>query len=170
MEQKDNAKVRLKLNLFDGIVLVLALVVGGLLVWNRLKPADTPGTNAPSASSTVRYTVRFQRWQAGTSSLIESGDNLVDNVKNFEMGTVVSAKAVPAVVQVLDHQNGRYVDAVVDGFEDVLVTVETSGKEGDMSVELDGGYSLRVGNTAYVRGEGYMGSGPIVAIEREEQA
>ncbi len=170
MEQKKNAKFRLKLNLFDGIVLVLALVAGGLLVWNRLKPAPAPGTDAPNASSTVRYTLRFQRWQEGTSGLIQPGDNLVDNVKNFQLGTVVSAEAVPAVVQVLDNQNGRYVDAVVDGFEDVLVTVETSGKEGDMSVELDSGYGLRVGNMAYVRGEGYMGSGPVVAIEREEQA
>lgn len=170
MEQKDNAKFRLKLNLFDGIVLVLALLVGGLLVWNRLKPAAAPGSDVPSASSTVRYTLRFQRWQEGTSSLVQPGDKLVDNVKNFEMGTVVSAEAVPAEVQVLDHQNGRYVNAVVDGFEDVLITVETSGKEGEMFVELDSGYGLRVGNMAYVRGEGYMGSGPVVAIEREEQA
>ena len=35
---------------------------------------------------------------------------------------------------------------------------------------LDGGYTLRVGATAYDRGEGYMGSGPIISIEREGQA
>ena len=30
-------------------------------------------------------------------------------------------------------------------------------------------YALRVGVTAYVRGSGYMGSGPVVSIERGEQ-
>ena len=41
MEQK-TPKFRLRLNLFDGIVLVLALAVGAFLLWNAMKPAAAP--------------------------------------------------------------------------------------------------------------------------------
>ena len=80
--ESNTPKFRLRLNLFDGIVLVLALAVGAFLLWTALKP-DTASVGTPAAaSSTVRYTVRFQKWIEGTSSLIESGDKLVDNINN----------------------------------------------------------------------------------------
>ena len=58
--------------------------------------------------------------------------------------------------------------AVLEGYEDVYVTVEstctTSGDGG--ALLLGGGYDFRVGQLAYVRGPGYMGSGPVTEIER----
>lgn len=67
--EHNTPKFRLRLNLFDGIVLVLALAVGALLLWMSLKPsAGDQGT--ASTASTVRYTVRFQRWPEGTSEII----------------------------------------------------------------------------------------------------
>lgn len=165
----NTSKFRLRLNLFDGIVLVLALALGGILLWTNLKP-DFPTGGAPAASSTVRYTVRFQKWLEGTGSLIQEGDKLVDNIKNYELGQVVSAEVVPAVSQQLDHEGRQYVQTIIPGYEDVLVTVESPCTISKESVTLGGGYSLRVGGTAYIRGEGYMASGPIIAVEREGQA
>ena len=127
-------------------------------------------TADPAVTSTVRYTVRFQRWAEGSSSLIEVGDKLTDNIKNYAMGTVVSCEAVPAVAQVLDQEERRYVDAPIEGYEDILVTVESPCTESDAGILLDGGYALRVGITTYIKGEGYMASGPVVAVEREGQA
>lgn len=51
------------------------------------------------------------------------GDQLADNIKNYDVGTVVSAQAVPCQSLILDQVNGEYVLADVDGYEDVLVTV-----------------------------------------------
>lgn len=166
----NTSKFRLRLNLFDGIVLVLALALGAVLLWTNLKPASPVGSTPSAASSTVRYTVRFQKWLEGTSSLIQEGDKLVDNIKNYKLGQVVSAEVVPALSQQLDHEGRQYVQTIIPGYEDVLVTVEAPCTISDESVTLDGGYSLRVGGTAYIRGEGYMGSGPIISIEREGQA
>lgn len=168
MEQ-NTPKFRLRLNLFDGIVLVLALAVGAFLLWSALKPAAPAEGTSPS-TATVRYTVRFQKWIEGTSVLVESGDKLVDNIKNYELGTVVSAEAVPAQSLQLDHQSRQYVLADIPGYEDVLVTVEAPCTTSDESILLGGGYALRVGSVAYIRGEGYMASGPIIFIEREGQA
>lgn len=163
MEQ-NTQKFRLKLNLFDGIVLVLAVAVAAFLLWRAMKPAVQVPMD-PSVTSTVRYTVRFQRWTPGTSALIQAGDRIADNIKNYEIGQAVSAEAEPARIQVLDTQNRRYVWAEMDGFEDVLVTIEAPCTVSDAAITVGGGYELRVGSTGYFRGEGYMGSGPIVAIE-----
>lgn len=164
MEQ-NTPKFRLRLNLFDGIVLVLALAVGAFLLWRAVKP-DAPIVPANSStSSTVRYTVRFQRWAPGTSTLIEAGDQISDNIKNYEIGEVVSVEAVPAIMQVIDQENRRWVWAELEGFEDVLVTVEAPCTVSDAAITVGGGYEIRAGSIGFFRGEGYMGSGPIVAVE-----
>jgi hypothetical protein len=104
----------------------------------------------------------------GESALIQPGDQLEDAVKNYQMGNVVAVEARPAEVQVLDQERQVYVNAVLEGYEDVYVTVEstctTSGDGG--ALLLGGGYDFRVGQLAYVRGPGYMGSGPVTEIER----
>ena len=170
MEQ-NNGKFRLRLNLFDGIVLIVALAVGAFLLWNAFKPAPSTPSGQPTVSSTtVRYTIRFQRLMEGTGSLIQPGDALVDTIKNYKLGNVVSVEIVHAQSQILDHDSREYVLADVPGYEDALVTVESTCTDSNDTILLDGGYTLRVGATAYIRGEGYMGSGPIIAIEREEQA
>lgn len=42
MEQ-NTPKFRLRLNLFDGIILIAALAVGAFLLWNAGKPQAQPG-------------------------------------------------------------------------------------------------------------------------------
>lgn len=163
MEQ-NTPKFRLRLNLFDGIVLLLALAAAAFLLWRAVKP-DTPAQADPASSSTVRYTIRFQRWAPGSESAIQPEDRIADNIKNYEVGRVVSAQAVPALVQVADDESRRWVWAELEGFEDVLVTVEAPCTVSDAAITVGGGYEIRVGSRGFFRGEGYMGSGPIVAIE-----
>lgn len=161
-------KFRLRLNLFDGIVIVLALAVGGLLLWSRLKPA-APIPTDPTVQDTVRYTVRLQRWAPGTSALVEVGDQIADNIKNFEVGRVVAVEAAPALVQVLDQDSRRVVWAELEGMEDVLITIEAPCVTSDESITVGGGYQVRVGALAFLKGQGYLGSGPIVALEQGVQ-
>lgn len=163
MEQ-NKPKFRLRLNLFDGIVLVLALAVAAFLLWRAMKP-DAPIQADPAATSTVRYTVRFQRWIPGTSSLVRPGDQIADNIKNYEVGEVVSVQAVPALLRVVDGENRRWVWAEVEGCEDVLVTIEAPCTVSDAAITVGGGYEIRVGAAGFFRGEGYMGSGLIVDLE-----
>lgn len=167
MEQK----FRFKLNLFDGIVLVLCLCVGIFLGYTMLKPAapaEEPGV--PSTSS-VEYVIRFQRMIEGAGSLVEPGDQLVDNIKNYKLGTVVATEIVPAVDHVVNEETREKVRTEIAGYEDVLVTVRSDAcSQGGSSLVLDGGFVLRTNITAYIKGEGYMASGPIIHIVREGQA
>ncbi len=164
MEQKPE-KFRLRLNLFDSIIIVLALAVGALLLWNTLKPDTTP---EQVETTTVRYTLCLQRWIEGTSSAIKEGARLTDSVRNFELGNVVSARAIPATEQLVDVETKSYVQAVLEGYEDVLITVESPCVKSEESITLGGGYALRVGATAFIQGDGFLGSGFVYAIERED--
>ena len=165
MEQH-NHKFRLRLNLFDAVILVAVLLAGAALAWFGLQSEG--GETAPSARP-VQYTILFQSMTEGSSGLIQPGDPLVDTVKNYKLGSVVSVRAEPAVVQVLDQESRTYVDAELAGYEDVYVTVESACTQRDDALLLDGGYDFRVGQTAYVRGPGYMGSGPVTEIVREAE-
>ena len=163
MEQ-NTQKFRLKLNLFDGIVLVLAVAVAAFLLWRAMKPAVQVPMD-PSVTSTVRYTVRFQRWFPGTSGVVQPDDQIADNIKNYEVGKVVSVETVPSRVQVVDEEERRWVWTELEGMEDVLVTIEAPCTITNAAITVGGGYEIRVGSSGYFRGEGYMGSGPIVAVE-----
>lgn len=99
MEQ-NNHKFRLRLNLFDAIILVAVLLVGAAAAWIGLRSG---GETTPTAAP-VRYTVMFQKMREGESALIQPGDQLEDAVKNYQMGNVVAVEARPAEVQVLDQE------------------------------------------------------------------
>ena len=165
MEQ-NNHKFRLRLNLFDAIVLVVVLLAAAAFGYLTLKDKGTDAS-APT-TQTVQYTVLFQKMNESGSQMVKAGDQLEDTVKNYRLGTVVSVERKPAMVQVLDQETKTYVMAELEGYEDVYVTVESTCTSNDEALLLDSGYDIRVGQTAYVRGPGYMGSGPVTAIERGE--
>lgn len=64
MEQ-NNHKFRLRLNLFDAIILVAVLLVGAAAAWIGLRSG---GETTPTAAP-VRYTVMFQKMREGESAL-----------------------------------------------------------------------------------------------------
>ena len=163
---EENKGYRLKLNLFDGIVILAALAVGAVLLYMNLKPAAPAGDTSTPAAATTQYTIRLQKTLPGTGELIEAGDALVDVVKNFELGTVVSATVMPATDSIINEEAKAYVTAEIPGYEDIEIVVESSVTYGEENILVGSGYKLRVGEKIYVRGPGYLGSGEVYAIER----
>ena len=161
---QNTRKFRLRLNLFDCIILVAALAVAAFLLWENFKPAEA--VKPTQTSSTIQYTLRFQRVMEGTGALVHAGDKLEDTMKNYALGTVLSAETAPATASVLDQSIPGYVTTEVPGYEDVTVVVESSCTETDTQILLGGNYELRVGATVYLRGPGYMASGLVINIDR----
>lgn len=159
-------KFRFKLNLFDGIVLVLGLIVVAVLGYFTLRPAAAPEAN--SAVQTVRYTVCLEAALEGTGDFVNVGDTVYDSIKNYNLGTVESVEVGPGLVKTLDEETKTIVFAETEGLENVYITVVANGTLGDNAVVLDGAYNLRVNAVAYIRGEGFFGFGPVVYIERGE--
>ena len=112
-------KCRFRLNLFDGIIILLALAVGGVMLWMQMKPAASADSGEPAAAS-MHYTIRLQKTVPGTGELVETGDALVDVVKNMALGSVVSATVMPATDSIIDEDAEAYVTAEIPGYEDVV--------------------------------------------------
>lgn len=161
-----NKKFRFKLNLFDGIVLVIGLVAVAVLGYFMLKPAAP--TEATPGVQTIRYTVRVEGAIAGTGAQIKPGHVLADSIKNYNIGTVESVETTVSRIKTFNESEQRFVYAEQQGMEDVYITVTTPATIGENAVILDGAYSLRTNAMMYIRGEGFVGYGPVVSIERGE--
>lgn len=159
-------KFRFKLNLFDGIVLVIGLVAVAVLGYFMLKPAAP--TEATPGVQTIRYTVRVEGAIAGTGAQIKPGHVLADSIKNYNIGTVESVETTVSRIKTFNESEQRFVYAEQQGMEDVYITVTTPATIGENAVILDGAYSLRTNAMMYIRGEGFVGYGPVVSIERGE--
>ena len=161
-----NKKFRFKLNLFDGIVLVIGLVAVAVLGYFMLKPAAP--TEATPGVQTIRYTVRVEGAIAGTGAQIKPGHVLVDSIKNYNIGTVESVETTVSRIKTFNESEQRFVYAEQQGMEDIYITITTPATIGENAVILDGAYSLRMNAIVYIRGEGFVGYGPVVSIERGE--
>jgi len=161
-----NKKFRFKLNLFDGIVLVIGLVAVAVLGYFMLKPAAP--TEATPGVQTIRYTVRVEGAIAGTGAQIKPGHVLADSIKNYNIGTVESVETRVSRIKTFNEDEQRFVYAEQQGMEDIYITVTTPATIGENAVILDGAYSLRMNAIVYIRGEGFVGYGPVVSIERGE--
>ena len=165
MEQNER-RFRLKLNLFDGIVILLALAVAAVLLYMQMKPAAASSETGTPAAATMQYTVRLLKTIPGTGDLVQPGDKLRDVVKTYDIGTVVSATVLPATDSIINEETNSYVTAEIPGYEDVEILIETTATYGDESVLVGSGYEVRVGDEIFVRGPGYLGSGEVWSIER----
>lgn len=162
MEQKKE-KMKVRLNLFDAVVLLVVLVVGAVFVWQTLQNSANSST---VNTQTLYYTVLLKEMKEGTDTFVQEGGRLEDAVKNYNLGVIQSKLVMPTEKQVLNHAEKTYVTSYLEGYDDVEVVVKVEAVETDSALLVDGSYELRVGNFMYLRGEGYMASGYVTKIER----
>lgn len=163
MEQ-NTPKFRLRLNLFDGIILALALIAAAVLAWLALNP--TPAHDDDAIQGTARYSVRLSRWPEGTGALVQLEDQITDNLKDRPMGRIVDVRIEPCRMLVMNMKERRQVMAEIEGYEDILITIEAPCQINNYGVTVEeDDYPVRVGDMAYLRGEGYMGSGAVEFLE-----
>ncbi|MDE6107493.1 MAG: hypothetical protein K2F83_02315, partial [Oscillospiraceae bacterium] len=85
-------------NLFDIVVLAVAVLLAAVLIFIS--------RGAGKEATTVVYTVEFTNMQNESASLIQPGDSLVDRVKKFDLGKVLSVEVGPTYTQRNDHVEG----------------------------------------------------------------
>ena len=153
-------------NLFDIIVIVIIVALAILLFFIREERTAQESTSA----GTVTYTLELVGMQNGAADLIGEGDQLVDKVKKYNIGTVVSVEVMPTYRQVYDYVNGGLVESLVDDQQTAIIVVEAECTESSSQITVDGGYVIRAGLTASVRGPGYWGTGYIMSVDRGEAA
>lgn len=165
----ENKKKKLPkfINLFDIVVLALAGIMLAVLLFVG---KDTGAVDAaPTETFTCRYTIELNYMNNGTAGLIEVGDSLMDKVKKYNMGTVVSVEVGPTLVQVTDSENGRLVIAEVPDVQTATIVLEGTATESDTQILVDGGFLVRRGQRVSVNGPGYWGTGYIIDVERTDK-
>ena len=166
MEQT-NRSFRLRLNLFDLLVLAVILAAGLFTLWTMFRPE-------PEAESadwvTVRYSIHINQVLEGTSELIQPGDPLEYTLEPALLGTVISAEVSPCVITGLDEETLTTVQKVLPGYESIDLVVEGQCEEEDYCLRADGVVVLRTNGTLYMRGPKYAAVGIITEIERGDAA
>lgn len=165
MEQEEKKKISLRLNLLDSVILLLALAVGGYVLWQGLSVQETVSV---VQTQEITYTIMMKELQEDTCDLVAPGTTLVDAVKNYQVGEIVSSRVEPAERQVLDHENKIFRTAYLEGSVDVHAVVKAEVVDHGTYLSVDNGFILRVGTQVFLRGEGYMASGYITHIDRLE--
>lgn len=152
-------------NLFDAIIILLGIVlIAAVYIFSR------PATIQHAATVPMEYIVELNNVPEGTSEFVQVGDIVTDAIKNMNMGTVKAVKAVPYTVVSTDETNRKVVQAPVEGYETVQLTIESNMTVTNSAVTTEGGYIVRVGAQARVKGPCYAGSGFVIETEREEDA
>ena len=165
--EENKKPFRLRMNLFDGIVLVIILAVGLFLLWTQFRPEEEP---ASSEWVPVRYSVRLNQVLEGTSELIQPGDPLEYTLEDAQLGTVVSVESAPCITTGLDEEALTPISSVLPGYESVDLVVDAMCEEEDYCLRAGGVVVLRTGDQLYIRGPQFAAVGTITEIERRDEA
>lgn len=155
-------------NVFDIVVILIALVLFAVLFFARSSGGDTSDDTASVKSGTVTYTIELTGMVNGSAELVSVGDELVDKVKKYDVGTVTAVEVSNTVRQVQDLINGGTVESEMSTQQTATITVEAPCTETETDILVAGGYVIKVGLSVSVKGPGYYGTGYIVGVERGE--
>jgi len=148
-----------KFNVFD---IVIILVVLGLAFVAYQLTRHTK--NVDTVSQT--YQVELQECPEGLSKNVIVGTKIADSVKNYEMGTITKVDVSPSLKLGENRIDGGYNESVVEGAEDIVLTVEAQVANSDTELRVASGYVIKAGKEAMVRGSGFAGKGYVITVNR----
>ena len=167
----EKKKMTLKFNLFDLIVILLALAIAaGAVFYARRKnsaPAAGEGEQpAAAAQVTVRYTLEIEQAYPEAAELAKAGDELYERTKKQYLGKAESVEILPSVVLVKDTINGKFDYVEVPHKKNIKMQVVAQGVRNAEGTTLDSGLEIRAGDNFRVCGPGYYGTGYVTSVER----
>lgn len=158
MAKESKFKFRDLFNLFDIVVLIIALLLAVILVvFSR---------GAGKEQTTVIYTVEFTNMQNGTAGLIQPGDSLVDRVKKFDLGKVLSVEVGPTYTQIPNQIDGGSKEVPSERLQTATVVIEAPATETEQDFLVSGGFLIKIGTSVSAKGPGYSCYGTVLAIEK----
>ena len=103
-----------------------------------------------------------------TKTLIHKGDEVIDKVKKYEIGTVQKVEFYPFLRLSEDKETGRYLYAEEPDRCSASLTIKVKCQDDGDALTADSGFEIRVGQNVSLVGPGYSGAGYITNIERVE--
>lgn len=138
------------------LIVIAALIVGvKKLLPSVLHPAD---------QQKISFTVLLQREDESFADAITVGDKVTISLTEKDGGVVTGVTAEPAKTLAFNSMDGTYANQIVEGKEDVFVTIEADVSVTDLALKA-GGTPIKVGADIPVRGKGYASTGYVIDIE-----
>lgn len=138
------------------IVVIAALAVGvKKILPSILHPAD---------EQKISFTVMLQREDESFADAIEAGDRVTISLTEKDGGVVTAVSSEPAKTLAFNSIDGTYSNEVIEGKEDVYVTIEADVSVTDLALKA-GGTAIKVGAEVPVRGKGYASMGYVIEID-----
>lgn len=162
-------KIHWKLNFFDCAVIVLVILAGGVFYFLSSR-SSAPDDPTASGAGTVRYTVELTGMRLEAAELVEVGDTLTEKTQKNTMGEAVSVEITPTEELTKDSINGVYRWVEVPERYTATIVVEAQATFTDNEIKTTGGQVVRAGESVRVNGDGWAGTGYIVAVERSGQS
>lgn len=162
----DTKKKKIKLNLFDGIVILLILViaVGAYFVLQR-----SNGENMNTTETTI-FTIELTKVPDTLINSVAVGDTFKDNSSEKIYGTVVSYESVPYTALKTDQSTDMFYDKEEPGYVTLRITLETNSVTSDDQIKTSNGLTISTGGSVDVSNGKIYGTGYIIGIEREGEA
>ena len=165
MKSNSPQKIKWRLNLFD--VIIICFVIAAAAVFLILTSPKGGGI-ASGEDVTAGYKIELVGMTPEAAQRIKVGDVLIDNIKKYTIGTVVSVEIVPSEVISKNMETGEHVLAVIPEEKTVIIELTAEAVETDTGITVaGGGFVLRSGLPVSAAGPGYAGSGYIIFVERD---
>lgn len=154
-------------NVFDLVLIGIALILGAILAVSYFRGAGgDPGTQTPSGSSVkVTYVAEFIV-EDEERDMFHVGDRVVDKIKHYNLGVVTKIDQAQTTRSVVDYERGEIISAPVPGSTTLTVVITADARVSDTSIEVDGGYELRIGTSINAIFPEINRAGTVIAIER----
>ena len=162
--EKENKKGRGLFNIFDFVLIAVALALGALLI---LAGRSDPGTSALETSDEV--TLAVEEVEQYVVDGIKVGDPVFDRAKKYSLGTIEAVEVGPFEKSVIDYENHRQIMAVEPDRYTVTITLASTAKIDRNGVVVDGGFEMQVGKNISLKLPGIAVYPLVVGIERVDE-
>lgn len=162
--RKKKKAIRLPINWFD-IVVILLIVAVAALVLGGTQLRDLFGIGAQEERCTVEYMVTFSDVDQDLALSVREGDAVYGSTASSFMGEVITDPEVQAH-RVVSYTHGTAQMKEKPGAVDVTVTVRAEAIYQEGVGYTIGDTTVRVGDTLSLRFPGYVGVGSCINISR----
>lgn len=147
-----------KFTVIDAVIILIVLAIMAVGVKMLLPKFMNTGDKEK-----ISFTVMVQKEDENFAEAIKPGDKVTVSLTEKDGGVVKDVKAEPAKTTAFNSIDGNYAEQVIDGKEDVFVTIESEVTANDLAIKT-GGTPIKVGAEVPVRGKGYASMGYVIAI------
>ena len=167
-----NTQKKHKFNIIDVLIILVVLAIAVVMYYY----VSARNTVASALEVDVQYTVELKQIHRDYIDKIKIGDNVVETVRDQQIGKVVDVDLTPAGSVVIDGHTGEsyvsYYPPINDADEteleyeyyNVRVTIEDTFKKSDTGY-VKNAFTLNVGEKVSLRVPGFVNEGYCVYIK-----